>query len=521
MNRGQAFMGVVVVALGGFYYWHDVVGKPKREEAETKQKRLFPDVKRADLTGLTVERLKELGTNKPYKRVISKKHGLWVLEEEKDLEVLNTLSMGATTKGIVEVQRALKMTESPGDQLKPSEFGLEKPSYRLELKCKDGKSHTLLIGDKMPDGNGYYVQADNGPIEAVGATWPDLLEGPTDKMRETSAVPYELSKISRVNFTLPDGKKVETTLAKPREKEKGKEELDDGIEITDLNEEWKQTSPVAAVADPRKIRDFLQLWKGAKHNRFLHPQEKIDFSKPALRIEATVDGETEPYVMEVGPVVPNQPNMRYLRRLNPDETMVVEMNNPKLMDVGVESFEQRHLAAFEGDDVKKVEIKIKDLDVVASRSDQDWSVSKPSKPVGDQNNWNNAINDLVFEIKSTEWKSKSSGTLSPVGKFDLLDKDGKKLLSFSLGQESGKGRLAQVEGSKDIVVLEPDPLSKWESISKRLLVAAASPTPGASGTPVSGLPPALEIPTAGTTPVVPLQKSPQPAASPAPTSTPK
>jgi hypothetical protein len=520
MNRSQAIMGVLVVGLGGFYYWHDVEGKPKREAAETKAKRLFPELKREDLSSLTVERLKPVGTDKPFKRQIGHKHGLWILESEPTPEVLNNLSMSNAVKGLTEIQRgdALTETESPNAKLNPAEFGLDKPSYKIEMKTKDGKAHTLLIGDKTPEGRGLYVQADGGSIESSPSSMTELLETAPDKMRETSPVTFEPARMNKVTITMPDGKTLAAELAKPREKNKEGDD-DPSIVITDLNEEWNVTSPKASKADSQKIRNFLNVWKGAKHGRFLRSDEKVNFSNPYLKVEAFVDGEKEPYIFELGQNVPAKPTMRYLRRLNPEEVMVIEMDNPKLLEIAEDSFEQKHLAVFEPDDIKKVELQLKDQTVSGSRKDQTWTISKPAKPGGDEKAVESALGDLLFDLKSLEWKSKVSGTLSQVGKFELLDKDGKKILSLLLGQESGKGRLAQIEESKELLLLDPDPFNKYESILKRITTAATStPTPGASSTPSAAVTPVavpetLSIPEQKASPMVPLHSNPTPSPS--------
>ena len=492
MNKGHAALAVICASLAGFYYFHDVKGKPQRQEAETKAKRLFPNLKKDELTGLTIERLKEVGKDKPLKMLMAKQHGQWVLDG-KEPHLLSTMLLGQTTKSLAELQNSDEMGSPTPTALKPEEFGLDKPTYKLEMKSKDGQAYVLTLGDKTPDGKGYYAQAGGGPITSIDTTLPGVLETPEDKLRETSPVPFQPSKANKVQLTLKDGKKVSVEVAKPREKPK--EELDDNIEITDLNEEWKMTVPTAAGADATKVRDLLWNWKNVKHGRFLKPDEKIDFSKPELRVEAFIDGETEPYVFEVGPSVPAKPTMRYLRRLGPEEVMVFEINNPKLLDINEGTLEQKHLAVFEPDTIKKIDLKVKDISIVGSRTDKgerDWQLSQPSpgNPTAAQRNA--AVGEILFELKGLEWKSKSSETaFTESASFQLFDKEGKAILKATLGQESGKGRLAKVDGVKEVLLLEPDPLAKLESMARRVkeAVPTPTPTPAASGMPgVPGMP---------------------------------
>jgi hypothetical protein len=47
-----------------------------------------------------------------------------------------------------------------GENLKPEEFNLDKPLYKLTVKTADGKSFVLDIGAKIATGTGYYVRME-------------------------------------------------------------------------------------------------------------------------------------------------------------------------------------------------------------------------------------------------------------------------------------------------------------------------------------------------------------------------
>jgi hypothetical protein len=42
----------------------------------------------------------------------------------------------------------------------PDIFGLDKPAYVITIGFKDGKEHTLEVGDATPTNSGYYVRVD-------------------------------------------------------------------------------------------------------------------------------------------------------------------------------------------------------------------------------------------------------------------------------------------------------------------------------------------------------------------------
>ncbi len=46
----------------------------------------------------------------------------------------------------------------------PGIFGFDNPAYVIAVEFKNGKKHSLEIGDATPSGNGYYARLDQGEI---------------------------------------------------------------------------------------------------------------------------------------------------------------------------------------------------------------------------------------------------------------------------------------------------------------------------------------------------------------------
>lgn len=491
MNRGNWIMLILLVGLATFYYVHDIKGKPEKEKAEKQAKRFFPDIEKSDVAGVKVERLKPAPGATPFVHDMVKDNGVWVLQGSEP-KVLRTGSLGSTVKSLVELERADDMN-SEGSKPIPADFGLDKPSFKVTIRDKKGQERSLLLGDKTPDEQGYYATLGEGQtISAVNSTLPDLLEGNVDNIRETSPVVFESSTANKVVIESASGPPIEVALAKPRE-DSGDDDTDDGMEITDLNEEWKILKPEAAEADGNKVRDLLNSWKNVQFGRFLKASEKVDFGSPTVKLTISVDRQSKPFVIEVGSAVPGKPGLYYARRSPPGETMVLEIKDFKMLEPKLAHVLQQHLYVFQPEQVTRLEATVEGTKISATKSGDKWKVSDPKAPAGsDEESRGLAANDLVWELKNLEWKDKADPATLPKewkerASIEVFDKDKKSLGKVSLGSLGPQAVGAFVRDAKgNTYVLDKDPFSRWQDIKLRLegkAPKALTPTPQPSATP--------------------------------------
>jgi len=487
MSRSNVAMAVAVVGLGAFYYLHDVKGAPEREKAETQSKRFFPTLEKPKVVGLKVEQLKKPTViSTPFSRDINRQNGIWVLDG-KDPIVLRTTSMGSAIKTLVELQRAEDLsTLTPAPDR--AEFGLDKPSYRLTLKDQKGQNYTLLVGDKTPDDQGYYVATgEKDPICAINGTMPELLESSVDTIRETSPIVFEPSTANKIVIETGAGKTIELALAKARESDP-ESDSDDGIEVTDLNEEWLVKQPEQVPADGNKVRNLLWDWRNVKLGRFMKNTESVDFSKPVVKMTVYVDGQKDPFVIEVGGVVPGKPGLYYARRSSPTEQMVLELSDFKLLEPTITAFQEKHIYVFQPEDADRVQATVDGLKIEAKRSGTSWKVNQPKVAGADESKQSVAAGDLVWEVKNLEWTSKPDPKDVPKdwkerAVIEVWSKDKKVLGKLSLGPSGKDNKGAYIRDDKGTTFyLESDPFKRWQDIKKRV-ESKASATPTATPKP--------------------------------------
>jgi hypothetical protein len=477
MNRGNLVALLLVVGLGAFFYWHDVKGKPAEVEREKQEKRYFPDIEKKDVTSLKIEKLGA----PPFVHEMSKENGVWVLQGKEPV-VLRTASTGQAVKALVELQKA----EDAGDATsKPEDFGLDKPGYKLTLKDRKGQDHSILLGAKTPDDSGYYVTPGPGkPITSIATSLTELLEPSTDAQREMSPLVFEPSTANKIIIESAAGPPIEVALSKPREDSGTDDDSDDGMEIQDLSEEWKVVRPEAAPADGAKIRDLLFNWRGVKVGRFMKADEKAAFEPSTVKLTVYVDRQSKPFVIDVGQAVPGKPGLYYARRTPPDEKMVLEIKDYKLLEPKVVNVLQRHLYVFQPEEAVRLEATVDRVKVEANKSEDNWNVSAPKVAKDKEEAQKTAASDLVWELKNMEWISKpdakSVGEWKERASLEIWGEDKKSLAKVSLGQAGPNGQGAYVKDGAGVVYLvEKDPYQRLVDIKVRLegKGPAATPTP--------------------------------------------
>lgn len=477
MNRGNLVALLLVAGLGAFFYMHDVKGGKERKVKETQEKRYFPELEKKNVTSLKIEKL----GSPPFLHEMSKENGIWVMQGQEPV-VLRTASTGQAVKSLVELQKA----EDAGDaSSKLEDFGLDKPSYKVTLKDRKGQDYSLLLGAKTPDDSGYYVTPGPGkPITSIATSLTELLDPATDNQRENSPLVFEPSTANKIIIESAGGPPIEVALSKPREDSGTDDESDDGMEIQDLGEEWKVVRPEAAPADGAKIRDLLFNWRSVKVGRFMKADEKAAFEPSTVKLTVFVDRQSKPFVLDVGQAVPGKAGLYYARRTPPNEQMVLEIKDFKLLEPKVANVLQRHLYVFQPEEAVRLEATIDQVKIEAKKGEESWNVSAPKVAKEKLEAQKTAASDLVWELKNLEWSSKpdakSVGEWKERASLEAWDEDKKSLGKVSLGQPEPKGAGAYVKDAAGAIYLvEKDPYQRWVDIKLRLegKGPAVTPTP--------------------------------------------
>jgi len=478
--RNTLVMLLLVLGLGSFWYFHDVKGGQQREEAKTREERIFPDLEEGQLVWLRLTDLVDSGRSPLW---LEKTEGRWVVRGASPVLAAQD-EVSSLAGQVATLRRESLIAEAPGTEAL-AQYGLDKPRYRLEVGTS--KSQTplaLLLGHKTPDDTAYYARTGQaGPVLEVNAAFMETLEKPVSDLREKSPLAIDPASATRVVLKPASGPEIVLVKEPSARPESGEE----AASALGQPERWRMESPVQAPADPRKVSEFLWAWKSLSAVRFMAGDEKVDFSKPELRIEVTGQAGVSPVVLQVGPRVAVKPGMAYLRRSSPEEGLVVDLGEQASGLVGrtAQDFEDRHLMLFAEDAVDRLELTLGNRKLQARRIRDGWEVSELQDLTRDSAQRDSAVSDLVFESRDLEWASRGGAGAparidSPRASLKLMDKSGQTLGSLVVGgSTAGGGAWVALESSDTVFSVTKDPSVRWQEILRRLQGAppGASPSP--------------------------------------------
>jgi hypothetical protein len=182
-------LGIFVVVLAAAYYLQ-YVREPAEPEATpaaaSASEPLFASVESTAVASLHIQNADGKSV-----QIVRTAEGQWAFAEDTG-EQLDSAQAESAVISVVGMTTMLSL--NPADDL--GVYGLLQPAYEAELTLDGGQKHTLLVGDQVPTGDGYYVRVDGNQPQVVSSLTvenmigfldnPPLLPTPTVEEAETS-----------------------------------------------------------------------------------------------------------------------------------------------------------------------------------------------------------------------------------------------------------------------------------------------------------------------------------------------
>ena len=208
MNRRLLTLIIVVVVFGGLVGAYVLVTRPKPVKAAAALPKLI-DVKEDTLVKISLTDRAE-GT-----LTLEKKGKAWAVDSSfpytLDQSSVDDLSLTFTSLTADRVIDA-----NPTDL---AQFGLKPPRAEGVATYADGSTRTLLLGDKTPTGNTYYLQVQGDPkVYAVWQNHGDQMHWTVSDLRDkqiTPAINYD--EVTFFHLTRADGTQIELQEKTPDE----------------------------------------------------------------------------------------------------------------------------------------------------------------------------------------------------------------------------------------------------------------------------------------------------------------
>ncbi len=288
---------LLVAGLGAFVWFYERE-LPGTEERSTQAKKVFGDLAADDVTRVVITSpagTVELERPAPAAPAEGEEGGspLSAGRPWRLIRPLVALADGSRVDGLLSTLVGLEKVRTL-DDVEAAAVGLDAPLGRIELTTAEGQ-RTLLVGREIPAGGGRIVGTGEAPpYFVVAATFREDLERAPGDWRSRDLFPGERAAIERIILT------------------RGAERL---LLARRGDDFWVET-PYVDRADTGTVNRLLGALTGLAAERFLdQPPADADLglAPPNAVVEVVLEGEAEPFRVEVGGAVPDQAERVYAR----------------------------------------------------------------------------------------------------------------------------------------------------------------------------------------------------------------
>jgi hypothetical protein len=273
------FLGIAAL-LGGYIYFFERGPVKKDDEKDKDKNKVFANFVADDIHEIRVEHLSTTITAEKAPIDIQKDDkGNWRImspqnfpADENTVHTMLTSLAGLNPDSVIDKPANL------------ADFGLNSPTARCSFFPKTGAPSVLLIGDKNPTGNSYYIKAgDKPPVYLVGAYPTENFKKDINDYRDRSFFKTDTIVANKIRVTR-DGKVVVF--------EKNKDNA------------WDMTEPMKSKADESKIRDLLNQVSNLRITDFVddHPTNlnMYGLNKPHEKVEVWEKNNQSPKAVLIG-----------------------------------------------------------------------------------------------------------------------------------------------------------------------------------------------------------------------------
>jgi hypothetical protein len=264
---------LLLAGVGSYvYYTRDKSGSDDTTPARQEPKTLLDLKDKADkITAFSIS-----GSNG--KEIVAEKsNGNWkmtkpvnaALDKDKVDSLLQTLTTLQSTEQI------------SGAGTAPSNSGLDRPTYTLDLTCEDGKGKTdvkLLVGDRLAGESVYTQVKGHDMIDIVPSSLLDTLGAPANSLRNSNLFDFAAASVQQMNITEKDGSE---------------------LSLRNSPTGWRLTHPVTIPADAAAVEDLTAAVVNMRVVEFMdHPTLSMGLSKPqAIVTLSTAAPASQPTTM--------------------------------------------------------------------------------------------------------------------------------------------------------------------------------------------------------------------------------
>jgi len=360
---------VVILALGGFFYYDTYWLTPARDKAESAKGRVFT-VEPKDVEAFTIKRPSETIS---LKRV---EGGGWEL-----LEPMKARGDRAAAEDVVTSLATVRMDrEVDPNPAKPADFGLDPPAAEVRLDVKGRKDPlVLLVGAKSP--TGAWVYAKEGAKSAV-MTISEVagrdVARPVGDFRDKTVIAFDKKNVRGIDLEV-GGDQISLISDEPRK--------------------WRIVKPNAYRADSDMVSDFLDKLESAKIKEFVadSPPSLAPYGldKPAtVTIWTGKDKDRASKTLLFGRGDLEKKGV-YVMRAGEPAVMLVPDELWTVFPKTVAALRDKTVVTYAADKANKFEVESPKGNVVIEKDAAGWKITAPAALKADSG----AVNALLWSLR--------------------------------------------------------------------------------------------------------------------------
>ncbi|MGC8833982.1 MAG: DUF4340 domain-containing protein [Armatimonadota bacterium] len=268
-----------------------------------------------------------------------------------------------------------------GEVEKLSEYGLDKPCFRVVLKTRFG-AKALLFGDKDPSGTSVYVKPEDLSTVFLLPTYTveDLQKKKPQEMRDKAVVDTSVDKIRSVVI----------------------ESRGSRLEVCKRGDEWVISRPLSRDADEGAVDDLLFKLTGLRAEGFAdssRPLSEYGLDEPRLKVTVAVSGRREPLGVVLGK---QSPKGIYAKRLDDNEVLLLKGDTLKELEKRPIDLMDKTIQPAKAEEITGLSITGSYGAIVLERRGSEWRMLKPKSAPADRNKVDSELLWDLGEMKAAK-----------------------------------------------------------------------------------------------------------------------
>jgi hypothetical protein len=413
---------VVLAALAGTLYWSN------HRKPTTASASAGPSATNAKVISLTQDDIATLEVKKKSgDDVVLNRTGAssWKITSPKPL-VADQDSVSTILYNLSPMDGATLIDEKAADL---KQFGLAAPEAQITATGKDGKAHTVLVGDETPTGDSAYIMiSGESKVYSVPKNTKTNLDKGLNDLRDKRLLPVDFDKLTNVEI---NGSKLHLAFASE-------------------NGQWTVRSPANLRGDTSKMEAIIEKLRtatmdpGAPEAEAKKAASLYASGSPIVSLKATdAAGTQELQIRKTG-------DGYYAKTTAMDGAYKVPNELGDALDKSAEDFREKKVFDFGADDPEKVELHDGAKAYFLTRTGEDWwSDGKKMDPL--------SVQDFLRPIRGlTATKFATSGFSSPAISLVVTSNDGKRIEKVDLAKSGSDYLAKRSDGTTLFVVAGKD-----------------------------------------------------------------